>query len=148
MYGDSLETAIDLIKQEGTSLVLLKQDEMIHRADGRGVTPLLALYDDAPEKFRGATVVDRVIGKAAAMILVLGGAGIVWGDLMSMAARDYLRRHGIETGCAELLPLIHNRTETGMCPIEQSVLNLNDPVEGLEVIRKTTRALRDGTLTP
>ena len=122
---DSLETAIDLIRQDGCSCVLLRDGKIIHRADGRGVTPLLALYDEAPGTFRDATVVDRVIGKGASVILV----------------------HGIETACADLTPVIYNRAETGMCPIERAVLGIDELGAGLEAIRTTTLALRDGTLT-
>lgn len=130
-----LEEAVALIGEEGTSCVVIKGGEIIHTADGRGVAPLIALYDNQPDKLRASLVVDRIIGKAAAVILTLGGAQSVYGTTMSAAGRDYLQKMGVEASFGRCVDVIVNRLGTGVCPIEGSVLEIDDPAEGLIAIR-------------
>lgn len=133
--------ALGIIHGGGVSCVVAQNGQIIHEADGRGVSPLLRLYDNDPGKLSGALIVDKVIGKAAAMILVLGGAKQVYGETMSRAGEDYLRQHGIATGHGRCVDVIRNRTRDGICPIEKSVLEIEDPHQGLDVIRQTIQEL-------
>lgn len=130
--------AINLIKSKTTiSCVIIKGNEMIHTADGRGVSPLLNVYDSDPGKLKDSIVVDKIIGKAAAMILVLGGAKRVYGMIMSAAGRRFLEQHGISAECGRCVDMIVNRTSDGICPIERSVMDIDDPQEGLAVLKTT-----------
>ena len=137
----AFEEAVKLISNEGTSCVVLQNGVIVHTADGRGVSPLLRLYENNPALFKGAVVVDRIIGKAAAMILVLGGVSGVYGDTMSRSAENYLKARGIETGFNRCVDVISNREKNGICPIERSVLDTDDPQKGLEQIKETVKVL-------
>ena len=125
------EEARSMIRCDGTSCVVIRGGEIIHTADGRGVSPLLMLYNTDKEMLRESCVVDRIIGKAAAMILVLGGTDAVYGDIMSIAAQTYLSARGILFEYGELVESITDRTGAGLCPIERSVLEIDDPEAGL-----------------
>jgi hypothetical protein len=93
---------------------------------------------------KGAFVLDKVIGKAAAVILVLGGIREAYGEVMSAAGRGYLAAHGIITECGTLVENITNKSGDGLCPIEGSVLEIGDPAECLERIRSTVKNLMSG----
>lgn len=41
----------------------------IYTSQKRGVAPIIEKIDENPDFFKGASVADRVIGKAAAMLL-------------------------------------------------------------------------------
>ncbi len=137
-----LAEAWNMIKSEGTSCVIIKEGSIIHTADGRGVAPLLAIYEKEREKLAASCVVDRIIGKAAAMILVLGGIQSVYGEVMSKAAREYLEARGIPCQYGLCVDVITGRTGTGICPIESSVLEIDDPAEGLEALTQRLAELR------
>lgn len=134
---DLLGQAQALINGGDISCVVIQDDRIIHTADGRGVSPLLKLYRDDPGKLRDAFVVDKIIGKAAAMILVLGGATRVYGLVMSVAGRRYLEQHGITAEYGRCVDVISNREQNGICPIEKSVMDIDDPVMGLTHIEAT-----------
>lgn len=138
----SVQTALAHIKEGEASCVVLQQGAVVHMADGRGVSPLLALYSTDPAKMKHALVVDRIIGKAAAMILVLGGVSQVYGMVMSAAGREYLEQHGIRVQYGLCVDVISNRDQNGICPIEKSVLDIADPHTGLEAIKATMQALQ------
>ena len=139
-----LSEACAMIAVAGTSCVVARGGQIIHTADGRGVAPLLALYHQERDKLKGSCVVDRVIGKAAAMILVLGGVKAVYGEILSAVAGAYLSEHGIAYAYGACVDGIINQTGTGLCPIEGSVLAIDDPVAGLEAIIHKVQELRSG----
>jgi len=118
--------------------------KIVYAANGRGVSPLLALYRNDPAKLKGSCVFDTIIGKAAAAILVLGGARAAYGEVMSAAARDYLARHNISAEYGALVDAITNRSGDGICPIEKSVLDAEDPGECLARIEAAVKALAPG----
>lgn len=123
------------------SCIVLQNGQVVYQADGRGVSPLLRLFDSDKEKFAGAMVADKIIGKAAAMILVCGGVQAVYGEVMSSAAQAYLQARGIPCRYGRCVGMISNRTGNGICPIEQSVLEIDDPHEGMQAMRKTISRL-------
>ena len=131
------EEAKSLISGEKASCVVIKSDEMVAVLDGRGVSPLLGLYNTEFEKLKGAFVVDRIIGKAAAMILVLGGVIKAYGEIMSVPAYNYLIKHGVDVSYGSCIDAITARDGRGICPIEKSVLDIEDPREGLAKIIET-----------
>lgn len=139
--GDTLKEARQLIRSGKASCVVIQYDTIVHMADGRGVSPLLKLYKSSPELLKGALVVDKIIGKAAAMILLLAGAEAIHGEVMSASARDYLQKHSAAHTYGRCVDVITARDKTGICPIEKSVLEIDDPQEGLEAIQATLAVL-------
>ncbi|MGI6145577.1 MAG: DUF1893 domain-containing protein [Clostridia bacterium] len=138
----SLEKAKQMIKDGKASCVIIKNDKIIRTLSGQGVSPLLLIYENEPEILQGAFVVDKVIGKAAAILLVLGGAKGVYGLIMSAAARDYLGAHGYQVNFGKIINSIVNRTGDGMCPLENSVLDIDNPEIGYHMLKETLKRLR------
>jgi len=129
-----LAEALKLINSGKISCVVIQNGTVVHKADGRGVSPLLKAYATQPEILENAFVVDKIIGKAAAMILVLGRAKRVYGMITSVSGREYLERHGIVSEFGRCVDVISNRERNGICPIEKSVMDIDDPREGLKVM--------------
>lgn len=140
----ALQSAERMILDGGVPCVFLRGCEVAGVGEGTGVRPLIDAYDRRPELLRGTVIVDRIVGKAAAMVAVLGGAAGVYGLTMSDSALAYLDSRGIPASCAQRVEHIVNRTGTGLCPMEQSVLALEDPAEGLEALRAAMRRLSAG----
>jgi hypothetical protein len=126
---------------EGHTCAAARDGLLLYAAEGIGVKPLLAVLDGSPDDLKLSAVADTVIGKAAAVILVVGGAKTVHGEVMSQVAADYLNRHGVEYSWSQLVPSISNRTGDGLCPLEQSVVNIEDAKEGLQAVRERIKAL-------
>ena len=146
-HRDSETWRVNLMKQaeriragEHTCIVL-QNGEVVYEAEGRGVSPLMRLYDNDITKLKNAEVADKIIGKAAAMILHLGGVKAVYGEIMSRAAVEYLSAKGIEHRYGRYVDIISNRTGNGICPIEKSVLDTDNPEEGIAVIKETIAVL-------
>lgn len=121
--------ALDLIKQNKASCVLVKDGKIVHIEIGMGISPILYSYMTYPDLFEGATIVDKIVGKAATVISILGKANEIVGLTMSDSAIEYLLNKNSSFRFVNYVQKIQNRTRTGICPIEQSVMDIDDPAE-------------------
>lgn len=72
MTQESKQQIINLLQSEQCSCVIRKGDTIrIFRK--RGVQDLYRLLKDDPDFLKGAFVADKVVGKAAAALMILGG---------------------------------------------------------------------------
>lgn len=127
------QSAIHLIEQSTAACVIIKKGVIERTEMGRGIGPVLKLYDEGVLK--DAYVVDKIIGKAAAMILTEGGATACYALTMSRAAYDWLTNHGVKASYRDCVDVIINRAGDGMCPMEETVLNIDNAEEGIEAVR-------------
>ncbi|MCL2036948.1 MAG: DUF1893 domain-containing protein [Oscillospiraceae bacterium] len=142
----SAKKAKSLISSGEATCVAIKGGKIIFQDSGKGISPLISLYEGNPDIYEGAYFLDKVIGKAAAMILTLGGVKKVYGERMSKSAVDYLNARGIETDFGEKVGIILNIAGTGICPMENAVLNIDSPEEGYAKLKETLDALRSGAV--
>ena len=89
----------------------------------RGVKPLLDWLQQDNRFFAEASVADKVIGKAAAMLFVLGGAKTVHAKVLSEPARQTFETYKVAISYDILTDRIKNRSGTGLCPMESRVLD-------------------------
>jgi len=137
-----LDEARGIIEADGISCVVIKNGSIVHTADGRGVSPLLAIYENNPAMLKDAFVVDKIIGKAAAVILVLSEAKQAHGIVMSFAAKQFLEIHGVTVGFDRCVDVITARSGSGVCVIEQSVIDIDEPREAYTALTKKIESLR------
>lgn len=93
----------------------------------RGIKTLLSILSDTPELLRGATVADKVVGKAAALLMVKGKVKEVYAEVISESAIDIFRKYRIPFAYGTIAAKINNRSGTGMCPMEQTVVDIDNP---------------------
>ena len=141
---EAIARAVTSIEAGEIGCAVIKNNVIIHEGRGKGVSPLLELIGTAEglKKLEGALVVDRIIGKAAAMILVYGKAIHAYGLTMSKSGEEYLHAFGVETRNNRCVDAISDRTGRGICPMERSVMEIDDPAKGIEKLRETLAHLR------
>lgn len=122
------------LHDEGCSCVVRNgSDVRIFRQ--RGVADLLCLYDNDRAFLAGAEIADKVVGKAAAALMVLGGVSRVYADTISTPALHLLELHGIQAAFGQETPHIVNRAGTGWCPLEKLSRDETSPIAILQKIR-------------
>lgn len=134
--------AIDTLHRERCSCVLLR-GETLRLFRQRGVADLYDLLCREPEQLRGAFIADKVVGKAAAALMILGGVGSVYAATLSEPARALFAASGLRVGWGRLVPHIINRAGTGWCPLESRCYELKTPGECLERIARFVASLRE-----
>ena len=101
-------------------------DGRLVTSEKKGIAPMMAMLKADAESLRGACVADRVIGRAAALLMEKGGAAAAYGEVVSRHALDAFAQSGISFTYGKKVAYIINRTKTGMCPMEETVLEITD----------------------
>jgi len=71
-------------------------------------------------------VYDKVIGLAAAKILVYHGINEAHAGTISTMAINYLNENGIKITFDKQVERIMNKKKDGLCPLEEKALNLDE----------------------
>ena len=137
-----LNRAIALLSEGHYTCVACK-GELLHTATFRGVKPLVRWLDDQTD-LTGFSAADKVVGKATAYLYCLLGVRAVHAYVMSTAAMEVLRNHGIDARCDKEVPGIINRAGDGPCPFEAAVLEIQDAHDALTAIRNKRRQMLEG----
>lgn len=140
-FSPGLRRAVDRLFAERCSCVVC-DGERLHVFRERGVADLHRLLTEEPGLLRGAFVADKVVGKGAAALLVLGGVAELYADVASRAALDLLGTAGVRVDCRLVVPHIVNRAGTGICPVERLCADRTTAAECLPRITEFLRTLR------
>lgn len=144
-----MKQLIDILHNEGLTLVIKSNDGEIRRFSERGVKDLLTLVKERPEVLKDALIADKAVGKAAAACMVVGAIKQVHADVMSEPALALLQDHGIKAEYGQLVNHIINRSGTDWCPMEKLSRDENDPASivtkiqelpefGIRLVKKST----------
>lgn len=131
-----MKQLIDILHDEGLTLVVRSENGDIHRFTQRGVKDLVTLVGERPEVLQGAFIADKAVGKAAAACMVVGGVKHVHADVMSEPALALLNAHGIKAEYGQLVDHIINRAGTDWCPMERLSRDIDDPTVIIQRIKE------------
>ena len=133
------QTARDYL--QGTITCVLKKGDSILTSERTGIAPIMQWLEEGID-LTGYEAADKIIGKAAAMLFVKAGVTSVYGEVMSEPARLFLKSKGIPYSYGTLTDKIINRAGNGMCPMETTVLEINDVEEAYVALKETLVRLR------
>lgn len=120
--------AAALREDPSLSCVAGKNGTIHYRRSGSGIDPLWQLTREAD--LRGYAVADKVVGKAAAVLLCKAGVKAVYGEIVSQSALEFMQLRNILVEYTQLVPYIANRTGSDKCPMEACVWNAQTLEEG------------------
>ena len=129
-----MEDLIRLLHNGHHSLVVANGE--VRTFDGRGISDLYALLTDDPGLLRGASVADKVVGKGAVALMVLGGVLEVYAGVISTPALDLFRKSDIIVRFGQEVPNIINRAGDGICPVEQLCRDSETAADCLPLIKE------------
>ena len=101
-----------------------------------GVKDLFNLVATRQQVLEGASVADRVIGRGAALLLVLGRIERVFAQLISSQAVQVFQDADIRVDYETIVPNIINRDGTDICPVEKLTMSISQPELAFEKIRE------------
>lgn len=129
-----MDKYLEELKSKGLSIIAL-QDKKRYESYEKGINPIILRIEENDLFFLDAIVYDKIIGKAAAMLLIRSGIKEVHAITMSKAAKKVLDYYEVKNTCEELVDKIINRKGTDICPMEKAVAKTNDLLEAYEVLK-------------
>lgn len=127
-----MQQLIEILRREKCSLVV-KNHGIVTTYSKPGVRDLEYLLDHDPEMLHGATIADKVIGKAAAAMVVVGGVKELYAEVMSTKAIPLLEEAGIAYTYGTLVDTI--KEEGGRCQLEKITAPATTPEETVALLR-------------
>jgi len=127
-------------KRSETSLQVVIDQKVIFQSNGKWLYPLFDLEEFIaanPIPLSRAFIHDKVIGKAAALLLVRLGAGRIHGEVMSQLARQVLTHNAISHTYDRLVPRIDCQTETLLQEID-------DPEIAYQILCERAQRCKEG----
>ena len=128
----SMTALVALLDKGDTTLVV--DNGRITTYTGRGVADLHRLLTEHPRVLKGARVADKIVGKGAAALMILGGVKELHTPLISQPALKMLQGYDIKVTHGDVVDHIVNRDKTGWCPVETLCRDLATPKECLAAI--------------
>lgn len=136
----NIEKAKKILSEGGYTCVICS-DSDTQTSEQRGVAPLLKWLDDG-KKLSEYSAADKVVGKGAAYLYVLLEIKEIYADVISRPAYDTLKGYGISVTYRTMTGAVRNRDNTGFCPIETAVMDIDNPYLALTAIKKKLEEMK------
>ena len=126
------------------ALALFHGGAMVYSSMNQGIAPLVECIEACVPRYWDCLLHDRVIGLAAAKLVVASGmiSSVVAG-VSSQPAVDFLRGRGIPMESGATVPRIMARDGVSLCPMEQRALATADPDLFFNELRNFFRNLKE-----
>ena len=127
------------------SCVIYKNGEM-RTGTQRGVLDLYGMVKSKDTFLKDASMADKVVGKGAAYLMVLGGIKELRTHVICTPALQLLQKHNIKVTFDKEVDYIINRSKTDWCPLEKRVKECRTPEEAWPVIEQFVNDLLAGNI--
>lgn len=136
---DDLEAARQRLKDKELSLVFTKNSKVIFETEVEGLRGFLQAIEKLGGSLSEASVADKIVGKAAALLCAYSKAKAVFAVTISQSGRETLKAYRIPLEYENLVPIILNRKKNDRCPFEKLVESTTDPKEAYDKIEQQCR---------
>lgn len=133
---NQLQEVKTVLLQQQCQIAWKREDE-IEISRQRGIKFLLESVD---QEKRGGWIADKVVGKAAAFLIIALEVQEVFAQVISKPAADVLQEYHIPFSYQTMTDYIVNRAGDGMCPMEQKVWDAKTPAQALALLRESVSA--------
>jgi hypothetical protein len=142
---DDLRLAKQRLKRRELSLVIVKDGRILFEDSSPGIAGLIRAIEELKDLLRGSALADRVVGRAVALLCAHSRISSLFALLLGQNALEVLRKHNIAYEYKKLVPGILDASKSGLCPLEQLCLRIDDPLEAYERLR--AKVSREGSLS-
>ncbi len=130
---------INALQEAELSLQVEKDGVVFFTSTEPMLKPLFTCLQQHPVEMAGSVVIDKIVGRAAAMLCAQGRVAKIITPLISRSAIEILEQFQIAYHALRILPQIMNRDQSGPCPMEKLAMQFENPQEFVdELARRMT----------
>jgi len=130
-----LNLATQRLGQKNLSLVIVKNGRVLFEKEAHGIRGLLEAVKQLRDNMAGSSVADRIIGRAAALLLVYSGVVAVFAVTASDGGIEVLKNNHVFHEFGRRVPGILDSKRVDVCPFEKLVAGFSDPKEAYEELK-------------
>lgn len=106
-------------KLGNNSLVVIKNGKIIFSSDKDRLRPIIICINQNKLAMQNSIILDKVIGLAAAKLLVYAKVKEIYSLVASRSAVSYLSENGISIKAEKVVDKILNNDKSDLCPMEK-----------------------------
>jgi hypothetical protein len=137
-----LETARKCLDEKGLTLSIVKEGEIVFETESRGMSAFLGAIERFEDKLKGASIADKVIGKAVALLCVHAKVNAVYAPILSRKAKALLEENSICVEWETLVQNVLNADKAATCPFEELAVEIADPKDAYRKFKALQNSLR------
>ncbi len=134
---------LDVLEKSGNSLMIYKNGELLFESDLGGIRPHLKAINEHGDALEGTLMVDKILGRAAAFLVVYSKAAEAITVIVSTSGRQVLEANNLKFSYREEVPYIKMENGVIFCPFERMVQGIHDPDEAYAVIVEKMASFRN-----
>ena len=121
------EIAKKQLYEKQLTLVIVKNGQVLFQTDSHRISGFIGAIDKFGAQLNGASVADRVAGKALALLCVYAGIREVYAEVLSRKAKAVFEENKIVVEWKQLVDNVLDLNKTGVCPFEKAAAGISDP---------------------
>ncbi|MEM1566585.1 MAG: DUF1893 domain-containing protein [Candidatus Bathyarchaeia archaeon] len=137
-----MEIAKKELHTKDLTLVVVKNADVLFESRGQGVSTFLEALEKLGKRIKGASVADKVAGKAVALLCIYAEVKAVYAVTLSLSAKRTLEKYGVYFEWEKLVKQILDASGVSVCPFEKATLDIEAPEEAYEKIKTVMEALK------
>jgi predicted RNA methylase len=122
-----LEIAKKQLYSKQLTLAIVKNNKVLFQTDSHRISGFIHAIDTLGMQLNGASVADRVAGKALALLCVYSGIREVYAEVLSEKAQALFKENEIACQWEQLVENVLDLSKTGVCPFEKTAAEISKP---------------------
>jgi hypothetical protein len=139
-----LEIAKKRLSEKSLTLSIVKNGEIIFETVSNGISGFLEAIEKFGDGLEGASVADRVTGKAIALLCVYAKVKAVYAIILSKGAKSVFEKHAVYHEWENLVENILDINKAGICPFEKLATEISNPKDGYRKLKALQNSLKHG----
>jgi len=139
-----LDIAKSRLYGEKLTLIIVKNGEVLFETGSHRISGFLGAVEQLDAGLKGASVADRVAGKAIALLCVYAGIRHVYAEVLSRKAKAVFEEHGIPCEWKTLVDNILDVNRSGVCPFEKAATEISDPEKAYAAFKALLQSFKAG----
>ena len=130
------KSALEQFKAGPWSITIVKRERILFRSNMSGISPLLQAVHQLGKELDRADIYDKVIGRAAAFLVVSTGIRRVYTPVISQPALEILRRNHRPVSYLKRVDRILDRNLRDLCTMEKLSLDADTPEQFIRLVSR------------
>jgi hypothetical protein len=137
-----LDIAKSRLFEEDLTLAIVKNGEVLFETGSHRISGFLGAVEQLGAGLEGASVADRVAGKAIALLCVYAKISDVYAEVLSEKAKAVFEENEIRHEWKELVKNVLDLNKSGVCPFEKLAADISDHEDAYRKFKALQESLK------
>jgi hypothetical protein len=139
---NDLEIAKNELCQKTLTLAIIKNGQIVFETKSNRISGFLDAIATLKDQLDGASLADRVAGRAIALLCVYAKIKEIYAQILSRKAQEVLKQNQIHCQWSEIVDNILDQTKTDICPFEKAAEQLSNPQEAYQKFNELRQKMK------